>query len=164
MPGTKYSGNTSSTAHTWDLSVTSFGKSHNKWLSRQSQHFRKPLIILPHLTQPKAAKKNSKTTHCESRVQSNTGPDFKLTYRENIGKLWKTFCLRGGGGGGNKLIASEKLINVYLLWPIRLSTTRLSQRVYKRDFCSHVFANPDRYSSHRKIISLANSLLRLCTE
>ena len=24
-------------------------------------------------------------------------------------------------------------------------TTRLSQRVYKRDFCSHVFANPDRY-------------------
>ena len=22
---------------------------------------------------------------------------------------------------------------------------RLSQRVYKRDFCSHVFANPDRY-------------------
>ena len=43
------------------------------------------------------------------------------------------------GRGGNKLIASEKLINVYLLWPIRLSTTRLSQRVYKRDFCSHVF-------------------------
>ena len=26
------------------------------------------------------------------------------------------------------------------------STTRLSQRVYKRDFCSHVFANPDRYT------------------
>ena len=25
------------------------------------------------------------------------------------------------------------------------STTRLSQRVYKRDFCSHVFANPVRY-------------------
>ena len=25
------------------------------------------------------------------------------------------------------------------------STTRLCQRVYKRDFCSHVFANPVRY-------------------
>ena len=25
------------------------------------------------------------------------------------------------------------------------STTRLIQTVYKRDFCSHVFANPDRY-------------------
>ena len=25
------------------------------------------------------------------------------------------------------------------------STTRLSQGVYKRDFCRHVFANPDRY-------------------
>ena len=24
------------------------------------------------------------------------------------------------------------------------SATRLSQKVYKRDFCSHVFANPDR--------------------
>ena len=24
-------------------------------------------------------------------------------------------------------------------------TTRLSQGVYKRDFCRHVFANPDRY-------------------
>ena len=79
----------------------------------------------------------------------------------------KTFCL---GGGGNKLIASEKLIKAYLLWPIRCrlnktcSTTRLSQRVYKRDFCSHVFANPDRYTSPRKIISLANSLLRLCKD
>ena len=30
MLGTKYSGNTSSTAHTWDLSVNTFGKSHNK--------------------------------------------------------------------------------------------------------------------------------------
>ena len=26
----------------------------------------------------------------------------------------------------------------------KCSTTRLSQKVYKRDFCSHVFANPDR--------------------
>ena len=25
------------------------------------------------------------------------------------------------------------------------STTRLSHKVFKRDFCSHVFANPDRY-------------------
>ena len=68
------------------------------------------------------------------------------------------------GEGGNKLIASETLINLYLLWPIRLSTTRLSQRVYKRDFCSIVFENPDRCTSPRKIISLDNSLLRLCTE
>ena len=69
--------------------------------------------------------------------------------QENYGKLWKTFL--GGGGGDNRFIASEKLINVYLLWPIRYwlnkksnywkkinsnnnnekicSTTRLSQRV-----------------------------------
>ena len=65
-----------------------------------------------------------------------------------------------GGGGEQKIIASEKLIKVYLLWPIRYRlnkqkvtmkkktyfTTRLSQRVYKRDFGSHVFANPDRYN------------------
>ena len=57
----------------------------------------------------------------------------------------------GGGWVGNRLIASEKLSKVYLLWPFgnyekkrkTCSTTRLSQRVYKRDFCSHVFANPD---------------------
>ena len=46
-------GNTSSTAHTWDLSVNTFGKSRNKLLSRQSQHFQKPLIILLHLTRAK---------------------------------------------------------------------------------------------------------------
>ena len=28
-----------------------------------------------------------------------------------------------GGGGGNKLIASEKLIKVYLLWPIQKKVT-----------------------------------------
>ena len=27
----------------------------------------------------------------------------------------------------------------------KCSTLRLSQRVYKRDFCSDVFANPDMY-------------------
>ena len=77
---------------------------------------------------------------------------------------WHTERIMGSyeknlGGGGNRLIASEKLIKVYLLLPIwyRLNneketmkkktcfTTRLSQRVYKRDFCSRVFANPDRY-------------------
>ena len=36
----------------------------------------------------KAAKKTLlKTTHYESRVQSNTRADFKRTYRENYGKL-----------------------------------------------------------------------------
>ena len=42
--------------------------------------------------------KNSKTAHYESRVQSNSRADFKLTYRENYGKLWKTFFWGGGGG------------------------------------------------------------------
>ena len=133
------------------LDAADFARRENCSFIRLNDAFRKTLL--------KAAKKNSKTTHYESRVQCNTGADFKLTYRENYGKLWKTFCLRGGGG--NKLIAREKLINVHLLWPIRLPTTRLSQRVYKRDFCSHVFANPDRCTSPRKIISLANSLLTL---
>ena len=31
-----------------------------------------------------------------------------------------------------------------------MATARLSQRVYKRDFCSHVFANPDRYTLSQK--------------
>ena len=31
----------------------------------------------------------------------------------------KNILFWGRGGGGNKLIASEKLIKVYLLWPIR---------------------------------------------
>ena len=35
-----------------------------------------------------------------------------------MGSYEKHFVL-GEGGGGNKLIASEKLIKVYLLWPIR---------------------------------------------
>ena len=56
-----------------------------------------------------------KTTHYDN-------PRFKLTYRENYGKIIvKKFCFclfffgGGGGGGGNRLIASEKLIKVYLL-------------------------------------------------
>ena len=48
----------------------------------------------------KSAQKNSKTTHYESRVQSNDCADFKLTYRENCGKLGKTIFLGGGGGKG----------------------------------------------------------------
>ena len=67
-------------------------------------------------------------------------------------ELWEVMKnFFGGRGGGNRFIASEKLINVYLLWPIRYwlnkksnywkkinsnnnnekicSTTRLSQRV-----------------------------------
>ena len=69
------------------------------------------------------------------------------------------------GGGGGILIASEKLIKVYLLQPIRFrlnnkkklwhekktcSTTRLSQKVYKRDLYSHVFANPVYLSGFAK--------------
>ena len=46
---------------------------------------------------------------------------------------------------GNRLIASEKLIKVYLLWPLQGSV-----REYMRDFCSHVFANPDRYTLSQK--------------
>ena len=34
-----------------------------------------------------------------------------------MGSYEKHFCL--GGGGGNRLIASEKLFKVYLVWPIR---------------------------------------------
>ena len=43
------------------------------------------------------------------------------------------------------------------------STTRLSQRVYKRDFCSHVFANPDRhiyiYKQKKKVIIVVTLIL-----
>ena len=42
----------------------------------------------------KAAKKNFKTTHYESRGQSNTRADFKLTHRENYGRYEK--CFFGG--------------------------------------------------------------------
>ena len=38
-----------------------------------------------------------------------------------MGSYKKHFFLEGGGGGGagNRSIASDKLIKVYLLWPIR---------------------------------------------
>ena len=39
--------------HACVLSVNAFGKSHNTRLSRQSQHFRKPHMIFPHLTRAK---------------------------------------------------------------------------------------------------------------
>ena len=54
-----------------------------------------------------AAKKNSKTTHHESRVQSNKRADFKLTYREN----YRNLC--------GRLKASETLIKFHLLQPIQ---------------------------------------------
>ena len=50
-------------------------------------------------------KKNPKTIHYESRVQSNTRANFKLTYGENYGKLRGTSFF---GGGGSILIASEE--------------------------------------------------------
>ena len=49
--------------HTWVLSVNAFGKSHNKRLSRQSQHFRKPLIIFRHLKRAKHRKSLAFSTH-----------------------------------------------------------------------------------------------------
>ena len=36
-----------------------------------------------------------------------------------MGSYEETFFWEGEGGGGNRLIASEKLIKVYLLWPVR---------------------------------------------
>ena len=52
-------------------------------------------------TFPQGSQKNSKTTHFESRGQSNTRADFKLTHRENYGRYEKCFFfLRGGGGDG----------------------------------------------------------------
>ena len=50
----------------------------------------------------KAAKTNWKTTHFESRGQSNTRADFKLTYREKYGRYEKRFFWGGGGGGGGE--------------------------------------------------------------
>ena len=50
---------------------------------RLNDAFRKTLL--------KAVKKNSKTTHYQSRVQSNSSSDSKLTYWENYVKLWETF-------------------------------------------------------------------------
>ena len=135
------------------LDAADFARLENCSFIRLNDAFRKTLL--------KAAKKPLR--------QPTMRAEFSLI-RALISN-WHTERIMGSyekhfvwGEGGNKLTASEKLINVFLLWPIRLSTTRLSQRVYKRDICSHVFANPDRYTSPRKIISLANSLLRLCTE
>ena len=36
-----------------------------------------------------------------------------------MGSSGKHFFLGGGGERGNRLIASEKIIKVYLLWPFR---------------------------------------------
>ena len=55
------------------LSVNAFDKSHNKRLSRQSQHFRKPLIIFPHLTRAKHRQitpKNPRFLHIHRRMET----------------------------------------------------------------------------------------------
>ena len=39
------------------------------------------------------------------------------------------------------------------------NTTRLSQRVCKRDFCSHVFANPDRYILRVNLFETSDNFL-----
>ena len=61
------------------LDAADFARRENCSFIRLNDAFRKTLL--------KAAKKNSKTIHYESRVQSNTRADFKLTYRENNGKI-----------------------------------------------------------------------------
>ena len=88
------------------LDAEDFARRENCSFIRLNDAFRKPLL--------KSAQKNSKTTHYESRVQSNDRAAFKLTYRENCGKLRKTIFFWGGGGGG-RLTTSEKLIKIYLL-------------------------------------------------
>ena len=67
------------------LHAADFARRENCFFTTLNDAFRKTLL--------KAAKKNYKTTHYESRVQSNTRADFKLTYRENYGKFFK----EGGG-------------------------------------------------------------------
>ena len=57
------------------LDAADFAIRENCSFIKLNDVFRKTLL--------KAAKKNSKTTHYESRDQSNTRADFKLTYREN---------------------------------------------------------------------------------
>ena len=62
-----------------------------------------------------------------------TRADLKLTYAENYGKLTKTFFGRGGKGGGvNRLIDSEKLIEVYLLLPIRYRLNKFKKTMKKQ--------------------------------
>ena len=73
------------------LDAEDFARRENCSFIRLNDAFRKPLL--------KSAQKNSKTTHYESRVQSNDRAAFKLTYRENCGKLRKTIFFGGGGGG-----------------------------------------------------------------
>ena len=53
--------------------------------------------------------KNSKTTHYESRAQSNTRADFKSDIQRELWEVMKNIFL---GGEGNRLIAREKLIKV----------------------------------------------------
>ena len=93
-------------------------------------------------------------------VQSNKRADFKLTYKENYGKLWKTFL--GGEGWGlvgtlQSLSTAATSVNIrYKLGKEKVtmekkktcSTTRLSQKLCGRDFYSHVFANPVRCTIH----------------
>ena len=74
------------------LDAEDFARHENCSFIRLNDAFWKTLL--------KSAQKNSKTTHYESRVQSNDCADFKLTYRENCGKLGKTIFGGGGGGGG----------------------------------------------------------------
>ena len=70
-------------------------------------------------TFPQGSQKYSKTTHYESRGQSNTRADFKLTHRENYGRYEKCFfclffCGGGGeGGGGRGGLGGVRLMTIY---------------------------------------------------
>ena len=64
------------------LDTADFANRETCFFIRLNDGFRKTCSRRP--------KKNSKTTHYESRVQSNTRADFKLTYKENFLKKVKT--------------------------------------------------------------------------
>ena len=92
------------------LDAADFSSRENCSFIRLDDAFRKTLL--------KAAKKTVR--------QPTMRAEFSLIralisnwHRENCGKLWKTILGWGGGGGDGRLIASEKLIKIYLLEPIQ---------------------------------------------
>ena len=122
------------------LVAADFARRQNCSFIRLNDAFRKTLL--------KAAKKT-----LNSPLWEPSSVWYARWFQTDIQReLWEVVKnIFGARGVSNRLIASEKLSKVYLLWPFgnyekkrkTCSTTRLSQRVYKRDFCSHVFANPD---------------------
>ena len=63
------------------LSVNAFGKSHNKWLCQQSQHFRKTLIIFSHSTRAKHGQitpKNFRFLHLNRPIETFLDPHSRF--------------------------------------------------------------------------------------